>query len=118
MSERCPRTDFSPGKITGSSPAEHRYYVIVLYDISDQKKYRMLIKILKKYSAPIQKSVFEAYLTSMQIQELVDSIARLMRMEKFQNEDDSVRIYRISGNCKATVFGEYKSSFVEDNLFI
>ncbi len=52
------------GKIRGSSPAEDRYYVVVLFDISNQKKYRRIIKIptdtATGYSIPFSRLTLEA----------------------------------------------------------
>ncbi len=55
-------TTLSLGRIAGASPAENRYYVLVMFDIADPKKYRLLMRILKRYATRIQKSVFEAQL--------------------------------------------------------
>ncbi len=112
------KTEFSPGKLSGASPAEDRFYVVVLFDISDQKKYRILIKILNEYCVRVQKSVFEGHLKMSQIRQLMSSIERLMSSERYFDADDNVRIYRISGNCTATVYGNCTSSIVEENIFI
>ena len=112
------RTDVSLGRIAGASPSEHRYYVMVLFDISDPKKYRLLMKVLKRYGMRIQKSVFEAQLRLAQIRELSASLENLMASERFYNPDDNIRIYRISGACTATVLGSYSSELMEENIFI
>ena len=33
------KTELSLGRITGAVPAENRYYVLILFDISETKKY-------------------------------------------------------------------------------
>jgi CRISPR-associated endonuclease Cas2 len=114
----CCVTECSPGKIKGPSPAEDRYYVLVLFDISDQKKYRLLLKILKRYGARIQRSVFEAQLKSQQIRDLSVAIEKLMAAERYANPDDNVRIYKIASNCSVTVFGKYESNLPESDIFI
>ncbi len=111
------RTDVAVGKIAGSSPSENKYYVLVLFDISDSKKYRVLTRLLKKYGIRVQKSVFEAHLQQAQIKELVAAIDRIMLSERFYNPDDNIRVYRIASNCEVTVFGQYVSSVMEDNIF-
>ena len=110
--------DLNIGKVKGASPAEDRIYTIVLFDISDPKKYRRIIKVLKGYSDRIQYSIFEAYLRRTQIKEMIESLRWLMTKEEYFNPKDRIRVYRISGNCELTVFGEYQERIVEQDVFI
>lgn len=107
-----------PSKVKGTSPSEDRYYVLVLFDISDQKKYRVLVKILKSYGNRVQKSIFEAQIKKTQIRALKASVERLMSSERFYNPDDNIRVYEISGYCEMTVFGERNSTLIEENIFV
>jgi CRISPR-associated endonuclease Cas2 len=116
--ERFVKKELTLGKLSGASPASDRYYVVVLFDISEAKKYRALLKILKGYGCRIQKSVFEAHLKRSQIKEMTTKIEMLMESERFYNPNDNVRIYRIAGNCALTVFGSYQSNIQEENIFI
>lgn len=111
------RTEVAVGKVAGSSPSESKYYVLVLFDISDSKKYRVLTRLLKQYGIRVQRSVFEAQLRQSQIKELVSAIDRIMLSERFYNPEDNVRVYKIAGNCEVTVFGRYESGVMEDNIF-
>jgi CRISPR-associated protein Cas2 len=112
------KTELSINKRPGSSPAEDYYYVLLFFDISEPKKYRQLIKILKSYSFRIQKSVFEAHLKSKQFLDAVSKIRSLMNSERFYNPNDNIRIYKIFGSCYLTVFGEYESTIPEANIFL
>lgn len=111
-------TRFLAGRVAGASPAESSYYVLVLFDIADAKKYRLLMRILKRYARRIQKSVFEAQLKPKQIREMTDAIEKLMRSERFFDPDDNVRVYRIASNCDVTVFGNCTMAGVESDIFI
>jgi CRISPR-associated endonuclease Cas2 len=115
---RLEQTERSFGKIGGSSPSEDLYYVLLFFDISEPKKYRMLLKTLKRYSFRIQKSVFEAHLKNRQVFDLTDQIRKLMASERWRNPADNVRIYKIYGTCTLTVFGEYQSHELERNIFL
>ena len=117
MSVSLAVTELSPGKLIGASPSDHRYYTLVLFDISNPKKYRILVKLLKQYCVRIQKSVFEGQLKSGQIRELVYSINRLMATERYYDPNDNIRVYKIAGNCNLTVFGAYTSTIMEENIF-
>lgn len=112
------KTEVSVGKRAASTPSESTYYVLVLFDISDSKKYRCLTRILKRYGTRIQKSVFEAQLRLSQIKELTGAIEKLMVATRFYNSDDNVRLYRMASNCELTVFGRYESTLTEENIFI
>ncbi len=110
--------ELSISKIKGASPAEDRFYTVVLFDISEPKKYRRIIKVLKGYSDRIQYSIFEAYLRRAQIKEMTESLRKIMAREDYFNKNDRIRIYRIAGNCELTAFGEYHESIVEQDVFI
>jgi CRISPR-associated endonuclease Cas2 len=112
------KTERTVGKTSGSSPADDKFYIIALFDISEPKKYRALIRIFKSYSLRIQKSVFEAQLTRQQYKEFLTAVEHLMASERFYCPSDNVRVYRIAGNCDVTIFGHYENSILEDNIFI
>lgn len=105
------------GRIKGSSPSVDQYYVVMLFDISEPKKYRALVKILKSYGSRIQKSVFEAQLQNSQIKHLIFQVGQLMGSKRYFNEADRVRIYKIAGNCEVTVMGEDSEAAMEDDIF-
>lgn len=110
-------TVFSVGKTRGSSPANDTYYIVICFDISDAKKYRLLVRILKCFGSRIQKSVFEATLRPSQIKDLTGRIRHLMASDRYFNEADNVRIYKIAGNCNVTVFGKCEAMTDDDNIF-
>ena len=54
----------------------------MLFDIASEKKYRLLMRILKRYATRIQKSVFDAYLKPRQIREMTDSHMKRLEGER------------------------------------
>ncbi len=114
------KTERTYGKVAGASPAENKFYVLVMFDVSNRKKYTLLLKHLKRYSYRIQNSVFEAHLRMADFKELVAGIERLMRSKRYFDEADRVRIYRISSGCEAVIFGENSAESIDldENLFI
>lgn len=110
--------ELSVGKVQGASPSEDRFYVVVLFDISNTKKYRRVIKVLKSYSDRIQYSIFEAYLKHRQIVEMTAALRSIMASESLYDSNDRIRIYQIAGNCELTVFGSYIDNQYDDDLFI
>ena len=115
---RVTTTKLTLGKVPGSSPSDDLYYCLVMFDIANQKKYRRLLKLLQRYGQRIQKSVFEGQISDFQYRNLVNGVEKIMSSSRYYHPDDNVRIYRIAGNCSATVFGKCSSRVYEENIFI
>jgi CRISPR-associated protein Cas2 len=56
----------------------HRHLHIAAYDVSDDRRLRDALKVLKGYAAGRQKSVFECFLTAGERQALVQEIQALL----------------------------------------
>lgn len=104
----------------GASPAENKFYTLIMFDISNRKKYSLITKLLKRYSRRIQNSVYEAYLKPADMKELTEAIERLMGSERYYDPADKVRIYKMSGSCSAALYGECADddSDLRQNIFI
>jgi CRISPR-associated protein Cas2 len=83
----------------GPSTNATRWYVLIIYDISDNKKRTRLAKLLNGYGFRIQKSAFEAILAKPKYAKM------LQALEKLIDEEDDIRIYRIRGIGEVTIFG-------------
>ena len=64
-------------------------FVILAYDVQ-QKRVAKVMKTVKKYLLPVQKSVFEGVITEGQLKHLQQELAQIVDPEK-----DSVVIYRL-----------------------
>lgn len=108
------------GRKEGVSPAENKFYTLIMFDISNRKKYSLLTKLLKRYSRRIQNSVYEAYLKPADIKELTESVEKLMGSQQYYDSADRVRIYKVSGPCGAVLYGECTDddSDLRQNIFI
>jgi len=91
---------------------DNKVFVLVIYDIIDNKKRVKLAKKLLGYGFRIQKSAFEAKLTEKKYRQL------LSELKSFENSEDSIRVYRIIGQGNVTVFGEQKDTELEDIIVI
>ncbi|MFW0861807.1 MAG: CRISPR-associated endonuclease Cas2 [Dethiobacter sp.] len=69
-------------------------FLLVCYDIPDDRRRSRVGKILEGYGNRVQKSVFECDLTPKQIQRL-----KLRLMKVIQNPDDSLRYYCLCAQC-------------------
>lgn len=76
------------------------YLVLVIYDISENKRRDKLFKILEGYGKSVQKSAFECFINSKQLNEIINKC--LVHINK---EKDSLRIYKLSGTSEKIVFG-------------
>ena len=74
-------------------------FVIVSYDIADDKRRSRIFKTLKNFGQWMQYSVFECELEKMQFLKLKDRLDHLIDAE----EDDSIRFYFLCESCKRQV---------------
>lgn len=79
---------------------DKKYFVLVIYDISEDRRRNKLVKILSSYGFRVQKSAFEAILRPNKYEQLLKEISTVPAAT------DSVRIYKIQGQGTVEVFGE------------
>lgn len=78
---------------------EQKSMILVIYDISVNKRRNKLVKILEGYGFRVQKSAFEAKLSDRQYHKLLHAI------EEFSEEEDNIRVYKINGQGEIHSFG-------------
>lgn len=69
-------------------------FVIVSYDIEKDRTRTRLAKNLKNFGPRVQKSVFEADVQSEELERLEEMLG-----EVELGENDSIRLYRLCGEC-------------------
>ncbi|MCD8256215.1 MAG: CRISPR-associated endonuclease Cas2 [Oscillospiraceae bacterium] len=79
---------------------ERRYIVLVIYDISDDKRRLKMVKCVEKYGIRVQKSAFEGYLTEKKYNRLVAAASQLI-----DEETDSLRIYLLAQHTSVRSWG-------------
>ncbi len=72
---------------------DRRFYIIS-YDIGDPRRLQRVHRFLKDYGKPVQKSVFECWLTQKELEDMVSWLADFIK-----RTDDRVRIYRLCRSC-------------------
>jgi len=82
---------------------------IISYDIADDKKRTKLAKKLRDFGRRVQKSVFEADITEKEFDKLVKLLQKI-QLEKIE----SIRLYRICGDCKRKVMLWGEGEITED----
>jgi CRISPR-associated protein Cas2 len=86
------------------------FTVLVIYDITDNKHRLKISKLLDSYGTRVQKSCYEAKLTSVQYQKLLRDIKKNLM------EEDNIRIYKINGYDEIVSFGT--KDYTEDTEVI
>lgn len=72
--------------------------VIVSYDIRDDKRRSKVAHALQNFGRRVQLSVFECLLEEAQVERLRKALGRII-----DEEEDSVRFYRLCATCEAKV---------------
>ena len=74
------------------------YYFQISDELESDKEFA---KLLSGYGKRVQKSAFEAMLTTQRYNKLIEEIPRYI-----DKTEDNVRIYKITGKGKVTSWGE------------
>lgn len=78
-----------------------RQFILIIYDIVDNKRRTKFAKLLEGYGKRVQKSAFEAMLSEKNYYKLIDQIPAYID----RNGEDSVRVYKITGKGKVKSWG-------------
>lgn len=97
---------------TIDKPEKNKVLVLIIYDISDNKRRIKFAKFLQGYGTRVQKSAFEAMLTQQKYEKM------MKQMEVYVSEGDSIRVYRLSGKGQITSFGRFVDSDEDDVIII
>lgn len=91
---------------------DDRVFVLIIYDIVDNKRRIKLSKYLQGYGFRVQKSAFEATIK--------DNIYRRMLagLPDYVSEEDSIRVYKIIGKGQVLNFGKEIELETDDIVII
>ena len=78
-----------------------RYFVLVIYDIVDNKKRLKLSKYLLGYGIRVQKSAFEMMITKEKYNKLIKELPTYI-----EEGEDSIRLYKILGKGQMKAWGQ------------
>lgn len=77
-----------------------KLYILVIYDIVDNRRRVAFAKKMNGYGFRVQKSAFEAMITENLYRKLLAEIPHLI-----DNTSDTVRVYKIRGMGEVNLFG-------------
>ena len=69
-------------------------FVVISYDIQDDKKRVKVAKLLENYGTRVQYSVFECLISKEQLKKIMEETKKIIDLNT-----DSVRFYSICENC-------------------
>lgn len=86
---------------------ELKYLVLVIYDISNDKRRRKFSKYLQSFGFRVQRSSFEAVINKKLYEKILQGIPKLIK------EDDNVRVYKLLGQGNVKIYGN--TDYVNDD---
>lgn len=92
---------------------DNRLFVLIIYDIVDNKRRVKFAKLLQGYGVRVQKSAFEAMLPIRKYEKLLSEIPRYIN-----KKEDNIRVYKISGKSQMLSWGVDKDWDIEDVILI
>lgn len=76
----------------------HKHFIVVAYDIPDDKRRTRLRKMLENFGTPVQYSVFECLLTVKEQARMEGAVRHIIKVTL-----DSVRYYALCRECRAKI---------------
>ena len=94
---------------------EDRVYVVIAYDIADDKRRSRLFKLLSSFGARYQYSVFECYLTPSKLLRLEHEARRILN-----SRTDKLCIITLCQRCleRRVFVGHHSDEVLEDVLIV
>lgn len=79
---------------------DNRYIVLIIYDITDNKRRLSMVRCLEQFAVRVQKSAFEGFLTLKQYECISELASRIINAE-----EDSLRIYILYDHTRVRSWG-------------
>lgn len=71
-------------------------FIVIAYDVTDDKRRGKVIKAIEKYGTRINKSVYECMVTKSQYERLLESLEKIIK-----SGEDQLAIYPLCLDCYA-----------------
>ena len=90
-----------------------KLFVLIIYDIIDNKRRTKFAKEMNGYGFRVQKSAFEALIEDSLFAKLLKEIPSLI-----DDQVDSIRVYRMTGYGEVDLFGVNQKIEAEDVMIV
>ena len=88
-------------------------FVVVSYDIVDNKKRNRMSNLLLDYGRRVQKSVFECDLNEKNLSQMIEEAASCI-----DADEDSLKIYRLCESCLSRIRTYGRQTNSEESMII
>lgn len=90
-------------------------YFLISFDITSNKRRRIVVRYLLNYGKRIQKSVFECHVTEKIMETMVSELAKLI-----EHREDKIRFWQICKDCieRVEVVGWGDISLEDDEFWV
>lgn len=88
-------------------------FILVTYDIKDDKKWNKICNILKNYGNRVQYSVFEYNINEKIYKKLINKL-----LPHINNNEDSLRLYYICKECIKKIESYGIKKYIEEDTII
>lgn len=92
--------DFDLDAVEPLAKGEKRYVILIIYDITDNKKRNKMVKCLERYGVRVQKSAFEAFINKALYNLLMIETSKII-----DTSTDSLRIYQLHDHMSVRSWG-------------
>ncbi len=89
------------------------YKVLIIYDITNNKRRRELKKILEGYGRRVQRSSFECYINEKMLNQLIRKSQLYI-----DKEEDSLRVYKLAGVSEIFTYGYDVKMIMEECIIV
>ena len=96
-----------------TSRSDRKLYVLIIYDIVNNKKRTKFAKLMNGYGFRVQKSAFEAMISIKLYKKLLDEIPKYI-----DPQEDSVRVYKMQGSGEVKIYGLNAEPVIEDVIIL
>lgn len=103
---------FSLQQEKAGEPHTGSFLVVVIYDVSDNKRRLKVSKVLSGFGKRVQKSAFECIINRKQYDMLLE------RLKKVIGEEDLLRVYKISGGADVKIWGDISLTEFEEDIIL
>ena len=90
-----------------------KIFVLIIYDVISNKRRTKFANEMSGYGFRVQKSAFEALLEENQLRKLESEIENYINIQ-----EDSVRIYRMTGYGEVKLYGQNTKIEAEDVILV
>ena len=88
-------------------------FILIAYDISDDRRLKQIAKLMEAYGERVQRSVFECVIDEHQLRILMHKVKHLMKLK-----EDKVQFYNLCDACEHRISSASQVSFASEPVYI